>query len=184
METTRWLDTSTSKELSVKLIAYKSFTPRVHPSAFLADGVWIIGNVQVDKDASIWFNTVIRGDINEIRIGARTNVQDGCVIHVTHKHAVHVGSDVTIGHRAIIHGSTIEDFSLVGMGAVVLDNAHVGPYALIAAGAVVPGNAVIGEGKLAAGVPARIVRDLTEEEKLQLRQSAEGYVDYARGYQS
>jgi carbonic anhydrase/acetyltransferase-like protein (isoleucine patch superfamily) len=158
--------------------------PRVHPSVFVADGTHIIGDVTIGTDASVWFNVTLRGDINSITIGDRTNIQDGCVLHVTNDDAVVVGRDVTVGHRAIVHGCRVEDCSLIGMGAVVLDGARVGPSALVAAGAVVLQGFVIPEGMLAAGVPARVIRPLTGEERDQLLQSAVHYTQYAQQFKN
>ncbi len=166
----------------MKLIPFQGKIPKIHSGVFLAEGVCVIGEVEICKDASIWFNSVLRGDINSIYIGERTNIQDGSTLHVTHSFAVRIGSDVTIGHRAIVHGSIVEDCSLIGMGAIILDNARIGPQALVAAGAVVRENFVVPVGTLAAGVPARIIRDLTSEERKQLGESAQNYVRYARSY--
>lgn len=164
------------------VLAHHGIAPHVHPTAFVADGAWLIGEVEVGELASVWFNAVLRGDINAIRVGNRSNVQDGAVLHVTKERAVHIGDDVTIGHKAMLHGCRIEAGCLVGMNAVVLDNARVGPFALVAAGSVVRENFVVPEGKLVAGVPARIVRDLTDEERAQILQSAMNYVGYARSF--
>ena len=162
---------------------YRGVLPRIHSSVFLADGVRIVGDVEVGEASSIWFNAVIRGDVNRIRIGERTNVQDGALLHVSNDSTpLTIGSNVTIGHGAIIHSATVRDCSLIGMGAVVLDNSCVGPYALIAAGAVVLGGAIIPEGVLAAGVPAKVVRPLTLDERESLLHSAQHYVDYAAEY--
>ena len=142
----------------------------------------MIGDVTVGEDSSIWFNVVARGDINTIQIGKRSNIQDGSVLHVTEDCPVRVGDDVTIGHKALVHGCRIEQGSLIGMGAVVLDNATVGPNALVAAGAVVREKYVVPPGTLVAGVPARVVRELTEEERSLILQSAEHYIEYARSF--
>jgi carbonic anhydrase/acetyltransferase-like protein (isoleucine patch superfamily) len=164
------------------ILAHHDVEPVVHPSAFVAGGSWLIGDVQVGEDSSIWFNVVARGDINGIRIGRRTNIQDGSVLHVTTELAVSIGDDVTIGHKAMIHGCRVEHSTLVGMGAILLDNATVGPYSLVAAGSVVRENFVVPPGMLVAGVPARIVREITEEEKTLILQSAQHYVDNARSF--
>ena len=156
--------------------------PRVHPSAFVAEGAWVVGDVEIGEDASIWFNAVLRGDINAIRVGKRTNVQDGVVIHVTSELPAIVGDDVTVGHKAIIHGCRIEHACLIGMNAVVLDRAVVGPFAVVAAGAVVKEGFTVPEGMLVAGVPARVVRPITDKERAFLLQSSRNYVGYARGY--
>ncbi len=149
----------------------------------MAEGAHVIGDVEIGKDSSIWFNAVVRGDVNFIRIGERTNIQDSSVLHVTHKkYPLIIGSNVTVGHSAVVHAATVYDFCLIGMGAIILDNARVGPYALVAAGAVVAGDAVIPEGMLAAGVPAKVVRPLTEEERQSLIRSAQNYVEYVAAY--
>ena len=164
------------------LYSCNDHAPRIHPTAFVADGAVIAGNVTLEEDASVWFNAVLRGDINTISIGQRTNIQDGCVLHVTNTFPVRIGKDVTVGHRAVVHGCTIEDESLVGMGAVILDNAHIGPNALVAAGALVLEGAEVPEGSLAAGVPARVIRKLTDAEKDRIRSSAHHYVEYAKSF--
>lgn len=165
------------------IVSYRGKTPNIHPSVFIADGVHIIGDVEIGKDSSVWYNTVIRGDVNYIRIGKRTNVQDNTVIHVTNKKfPTNIGSNVTIGHNAVIHACTINDYCLIGMGAIILDDAKVGQYSLVAAGAVVTMGSIIPEGTLAAGVPAKVVRPLTDEERQSLVQSAQNYIDYVATY--
>lgn len=166
------------------VIPYKGVSPSIHPSAFVAEGVQLIGNVRLAQDASVWFNTVVRGDINSIEIGERTNIQDCSVLHVTHEYPVKIGNDVTVGHRVIAHGCTIGDCCLIGMGAVLLDNVRVEPFSLVAAGAVVLQNVVVPPGVLVAGVPAKVIRPLTAEEKQQIKESAQHYVEYARGYRT
>ena len=168
----------------MNILAHNGISPRVDPSVFLAEGVHVIGDVEIGKDASIWFNSVLRGDINSIHIGERTNIQDGSILHVTGELPVYVGNDVTVGHRAIIHGCRIDDGSLIGMGAIVLDRAHVGTQALVAAGAVVLEGFVVPDGMLAAGVPAKVLRPLTDAEKRALIKSAEHYVSYAKTFHS
>lgn len=166
------------------IIAHNGIAPQIDPTAFVAEGARLIGNVKLAKDASVWFNAVLRGDINLVDIGERTNIQDGSILHVTHEFPVRVGSDVTVGHRAIVHGCTVGNCCLIGMGAVVLDNARIGSYSLVAAGAVVLQDVVVPEGVLVAGIPAKVIRPLTEKEKQALRESAVHYVDYARGYRA
>jgi carbonic anhydrase/acetyltransferase-like protein (isoleucine patch superfamily) len=163
-------------------LSFHGRTPAVPPSAFLAGGAYLIGDVTLGEDASVWFTAVLRGDINSITVGARTNIQDGAVVHVTHELPAVIGNDVTVGHRAIVHACTVGDGSLVGMGSVVLDGAVIGPSCLIAAGAVVLQGARIPAGSLVAGVPGRVLRPLTEEEKRQLLDSALHYVEYARAF--
>jgi carbonic anhydrase/acetyltransferase-like protein (isoleucine patch superfamily) len=166
----------------VPCVEHHGVRPSVDPTAFVADGAWVIGDVSVGERAGIWFNAVCRGDINRIVVGARSNVQDGCVLHVTHELPVVVGRDVTVGHQAMLHGCTVLDACLVGMSATILDRARVGPFAVVAAGSVVKERFVVPEGTLVAGVPARVVRDLTEEERAFLLQSAENYIGYARSF--
>ena len=162
---------------------YRGIKPKVHPSVYVAEGAHIVGDVEIGKDSSVWFNTVIRGDVHFIRIGERTNVQDNSVLHVTHeKYPLVIGSDVTIGHGAIVHAATLKDYCLIGMGAKVLDNATIGSYSLIAAGALVLEHFEVPEGALVAGVPARVKRMLTPEEREQIVQSARNYVEYVKAY--
>jgi carbonic anhydrase/acetyltransferase-like protein (isoleucine patch superfamily) len=162
---------------------YRGIKPRIHPSVYVAEGAQIVGDVEIGKDSSVWFNAVIRGDVHFIRIGERTNIQDNSVLHVTHeKFPLVIGSDVTIGHGAIVHAATLKDCCLIGMGAKVLDDATVGPYSLVAAGALVLEHFEVPEGALVAGVPARVKRMLTQEEREQIAQSAHNYVEYVRTY--
>ena len=165
------------------IIQYKNRRPKLHSSVFVAEGAKIIGDVEIGELSGIWFNTVIRGDVNFIRIGSRTNVQDNSVLHVTTETApLNIGSDITIGHSALLHGCTIEDCCLVGMGAIVLDGAYIHQNSMIAAGAIVLEGFRVPAGMLVAGIPAKIKRPLTEEEKQFIRQSAENYVSYAQEY--
>ena len=162
---------------------YRNMVPTIHPSVYLVDSAEIIGDVAIGADSSVWYNAVIRGDVNYIRIGERTNIQDGCLLHVRHeKYPLIVGSNVTVGHGAILHGCTIKDYSLIGMGAVVLDNAEINSYTLIAAGAVVRNDAIIPEGVLVAGVPGKVLRKLTVDERTMIKQSAQNYIDYTKSY--
>jgi carbonic anhydrase/acetyltransferase-like protein (isoleucine patch superfamily) len=156
--------------------------PQVDPTAFVAEGAWVIGDVSVQRDASVWFNAVLRGDINRIEIGERTNIQDGAVVHVTGDLMAYIGPDVTVGHKAMVHACRIEQGCLIGMNAVVLDGAMVGPFSLVAAGSVVKEGFRVPEGSLAAGVPARVVRPLTGVEREEILRSAERYVHYARSF--
>ncbi len=166
----------------MKLIEHHGMRPQVPPSAFIAEGACLIGEVTLGEECSVWYNAVLRADINVIRIGNRSNVQDGVVMHVTHQDPVIIGESVTIGHQAVIHGCELGDGCLIGMGAVVLDRARIGRQALVAAGALVKEGFAVPEGMLVAGVPARLVRPLTGEERASLLESARHYVDYARSY--
>jgi carbonic anhydrase/acetyltransferase-like protein (isoleucine patch superfamily) len=165
------------------LIAYREHKPDVHSTVFIAEGARIIGDVRIGSESSVWFNTIVRGDVNFIRIGSRTNIQDNSVLHVTSETApLAIGSDVTVGHSVVLHGCTIEDGCLIGMGAVILDGAHIGSGSLIAAGSVVLEGGEIPTGSLAAGIPAKVKRALTEEEKGAIKKSAMNYVGYSRNY--
>ena len=165
------------------ILPYRGTTPQIHESVFIAEGARIIGDVVIGRDSSIWFNSVVRGDVHYIRIGDRTNIQDNCVLHVTNqKYALTVGSNVTVGHSAVLHGCTIGDCCIIGMGAIILDNAFVNSRSFIAAGALVPENYVVPERTLVAGVPAKVKRTLTAEEMSFLEQSAQNYVNYVKTY--
>lgn len=165
------------------LLPYKGKTPILAEGVFAASGAHLIGDLEVGRDSSFWFNTVTRGDCHYIRIGERTNVQDGTVIHVTNsRHASLIGSDVTIGHSAIIHGCTIGDGSLIGMGAIIMDGAIIGKNCLVGAGALVPPGKTFADGTLIKGTPAKSVRDLNEDELKFLKTSVEYYIEYKNNY--
>ena len=165
------------------MIEYGGRRPHVHDSVFIAQGAVIIGDVEIGEDSSVWYNVVIRGDVHEIRIGRRTNIQDLTMCHVTiNKHALYIGDNVTVGHQAMLHGCTIEDSVLIGMQATVLDGAVVRDHAMIAAGSVVLERFEVPQGTLVAGVPAKVIRDLRPDELVKLDQSAQNYVDYVASY--
>ena len=165
------------------ILPYKGILPRIHPSAFIADGAVIIGDVEIGEESAVWFNCVIRGDVNEIRIGARTNVQDGSVIHVTRGgHGTYIGSGITIGHNAVIHACTLEDNSFVGMGTTLLDGSVIESNAMLAAGAVLTPGKRIPSGELWGGNPAKKLRDLSPKDQAFFPISAQGYVDLAKDY--
>ncbi|MBN1637613.1 MAG: gamma carbonic anhydrase family protein [Ignavibacteriales bacterium] len=161
--------------MSCNLFPYKNLFPKVEESAFIAPGAKLIGDVQVGKNSSIWYNAVLRGDINYIKIGETSNIQDGTIIHVTHELPVIIGDKVTIGHQAVIHGCVINDLTLIGMGAIVLDYAVVEQKSLVAAGALVKQKFTVPSGTMVAGVPAKVIRELTEEEIKALEESAISY---------
>lgn len=150
-------------------------TPDIHPSAFVAPGAVIRGEVHLAENSSVFYNAVLRGDRAPISIGEGTNIQDNCVVHVEYDLLVTVGKNVTVGHGAILHGCTVGDETLIGMGAIVLNGAQIGKSCLIGAGALVTQNAVIPDGCMAVGSPARVKRPLTPEEMDGLRQSAADY---------
>ena len=163
-----------------RVLPFRGILPSLGSRVFLAAGAVVIGDVVLGDESSVWYNTVIRGDVHRIRIGARTNLQDSVTVHVTAKtHPTTIGDGVTIGHGAIIHGCTLEDGCLVGMGARVLDGAVVGAGAFIGAGAVVSPNTQIPPGVLALGAPARVVRPLRPEDAAQVAAAAGLYVGYA-----
>jgi len=167
------------------ILSYLGKSPKLHNSVFIAEGAQIIGDVSIGKDSSVWFNAVIRGDVNFIEIGERTNIQDNSVIHVTHnKYPTFVASNVTIGHAAIIHGCRIEDCCLIGMGAVLLDDCRIGDHSLVAAGALVKEGFIVPSKSLVAGVPAKVIRELKTKEIEGLEESAQHYVDYVANYRS
>lgn len=160
---------------------FKGIRPTIHPDALVLEPSTIVGDVQIGPESSVWFGAVIRGDVGAVRIGARSNVQDGALLHETSdRSSCIIGDEVTVGHGAIIHGAILKNRCLVGMGAIVLDNAVVGQNAMVGAGALVPEGMVIPDGHLAVGVPARVKRPLTEAEIASLAESAEHYVQYAK----
>ena len=165
------------------ILPYKNILPQFGNGVFLAPNATVIGDVIIGDEVSIWFGTVIRGDVNYIRIGAKTNIQDLCMCHVTlNKWPLIIGEGVTVGHSVVLHGCVIEDYCLIGMGARILDGARVGPRALVAAGAVVREGFVVPENSLVAGVPAEVKRPLRREELENLQASAERYVRYKNEY--
>ena len=165
------------------VISWKGHQPKLGKGVFLATGAVVIGQVELGEDANVWFNTVIRGDVNTIRIGARTNIQDNTTVHVTTKTGPTViGCDVTIGHNAVIHACTIEDHCLIGMGAVILDGAVIRSNCFVAAGSVVTPGKEMPSGMMVMGSPAKAVRPLTEGELAFLGRSAKDYVENARRY--
>lgn len=168
---------------NASIIGYKGIFPKIHPSVFLCEGVRIIGDVEIDEDCSVWYNTVIRGDVNYIKIGARTNIQDMAMIHVTHDTCpTIIGKNVSIAHLAAIHGCTLKDGCLIGIGAKILDGAVVGEEALIGAGAVVREGFVVPPRVLVAGVPGKIIRDLTPEEVARVTDTTPNYMKYVAQY--
>jgi carbonic anhydrase/acetyltransferase-like protein (isoleucine patch superfamily) len=157
--------------------------PRLADGVFVADGAVVVGDVEIGPGSSVWFGAILRGDVNHIRVGARTNVQDQSILHVTAgTHPTTVGDDVTIGHRVVLHGCTVRDRCLVGIGAIVLDGAVVGEESMVGAGALVPPGMVVPPRTLALGSPARVKRELTAEEIAFFRRSAANYAAYAASY--
>lgn len=153
--------------------------PQVPPEAFIAPTASILGRVQLGAHANIWYAAVLRGDTEQITIGEATNIQDGCVVHADPGYPATVGGAVTVGHRAVVHGCTIEDNCLIGMGVVVMNGARIGTGSLVAAGAVVLENTEIPPGSLVAGTPAKVKRQLSDDEQAMIKLSAEQYVQLA-----
>ena len=158
-------------------------SPRLHETAFAIEDAVVVGDVEVAAEASLWFGVVLRGDVNYIRIGARTNVQDLTVVHVTGGTGpTVVGDDVTIGHRAVLHGCTVKDRCLIGIGAIVLDGAVVGEESMVGAGALVPPGMIVPPRTLVLGAPAKVKRPLTPEEIAYFTKSSASYAERARTY--
>lgn len=171
--------------------AYRNLKPEIDPSAFIAETAVIIGNVRIGPRSGIWYNCVVRGDVNFISIGSRTNIQDMSVLHVTHRKNAEdpgapliIGDGVTVAHSVTLHGCTLENGSFIGMQAVVMDRAVVGEGALIGARSLVTEDTIIPPHTLWMGSPAKYKRDLTSEEIERLMKSAENYVEYAMHYMS
>jgi len=159
---------------------FRGVSPRVHPSCFVEDSAQVVGDVELGEDSSVWFNAVLRGDVNPIRIGRRTNLQDLSLVHVTtQKHATHVGDDCTVGHHVILHGCLVGNRVLVGMGATLMDGVEVGDECIIGAGALLTPGTKVPPSCLVVGSPGKVKRPITEEERAFLRKSAEGYVHLA-----
>lgn len=162
----------------------RGFTPVIGKDCFLADNAVVIGDVIMGDECSIWFSTVLRGDVNSIRIGNRVNVQDGSVLHTLYqKSTIEIGDDVSIGHNVVIHGAKIRDYALIGMGAVVMDNAEVGEGAIVAAGSVVLSRTKIGPHELWAGTPAKFVKMVEPEKAKEMNEKiARNYLMYSKWY--
>ena len=168
---------------------YKGVTPQIAESAYIDEAATVIGDVHIGEDSSVWPGAVMRGDVNRIRIGARSNIQDGTVVHVTHPFSeqpegfdVYVGDDVTIGHNVTVHGCRIEDRCLIGIGSTILDGAVIQPEVLLGAGSLVAEGKVLESGYLYLGAPAKRIRMLTEAELKWFKYSADHYVKLSRDY--
>jgi len=166
----------------------KSFsgkTPKVHDTAFVTDDSFVIGDVEIGEEASIWFGSIVRGDVNYIRIGDRTNIQDACVIHVSSRdHPTILEHEITVGHRVTLHGCHIESGCLIGIGSIILDGARIGKTSIIAAGSLVTPGTIIPPGSLVMGAPAKVKRQLSAEELENLTRSWKNYVELGRRYRS
>lgn len=162
----------------------RGFTPIIGKDCFLADNATIVGDVVIGDECSIWFNTVLRGDVNSIRVGDRVNIQDGSTLHTLYqKSTIEIGNDVSIGHNVVIHGAKIHDYALIGMGAIVMDDAEVGEGALVAAGSVVLSRTKIGPHEMWAGAPARFVKMVEPEKAKEMNiKIARNYLMYSKWY--
>jgi carbonic anhydrase/acetyltransferase-like protein (isoleucine patch superfamily) len=164
--------------------SFRSVYPQVDPSAFVDISAQVIGDVHIGPESSVWMNVVIRGDVHYVRIGARTNIQDGTIVHVMRDtHPTVIGNDVTIGHGAVVHGTTVEDRCLIGMGAILLNGCRIGTGSIVAAGALVPEGMVIPAGSLVMGMPSSVRRRLTAEEDASITSYADNYVRYRLDFQ-
>ena len=165
--------------------AFQGVLPVVPKSVFVEDTAVVIGDVVMGEDCSIWFHAVVRGDVNYIRIGDRTNVQDLCMLHVTHDtHPLVIGSDVTIGHNVVLHGCTVKDRVLIGMGAIIMDGAVIGEDCVVGAGALITENTIVPPRSLILGSPAKVKRAVTGKELAWIKESAQNYIKYAQQYLS
>ena len=170
---------------------FKNFTPKIGKNTWIAPSADVIGDVEIGEDSSVWFGSVIRGDVHYIKIGSRTSIQDISMVHITHHKKADrsdgsptiIGDDVTIGHRVMLHGCTIENACLIGMSATILDNAVIGRESIVGAGALVTKGKVFPPRSLIIGSPAKVVRELTDEEVAELYASAKRYVSFKNDYQ-
>ncbi|NEW61017.1 gamma carbonic anhydrase family protein [Sulfurovum sp. bin170] len=171
-------------------IKYKNWTPTLKKRAWIADGATVIGRTEIGEDSSIWFGSIVRGDVHYIKIGDRTSIQDLSMVHVTHHkkedmsdgNPTIIGNDVTVGHRVMLHGCTIEDACLIGMSATILDGAVIGKESIVGAGALVTKNKVFPPRSLIIGSPAKVIRELTDAEVEELYASAKRYVEFKNNY--
>ena len=162
---------------------FRGVLPRVHSTAFVDDSAQVIGDVEIGEESSVWMTAVIRGDVHRIRIGSRTNIQDGTVVHVMRgTHPTTVGDNVTVGHGALLHGCTIEDRCLIGIGAILLNGAHIGAGSIVAAGTLLPENMKVPPKSLVMGSPGKVKRLLTQAEVAEIQMYADRYVGYRLDY--
>lgn len=162
---------------------FQNLQPKIHESVFIAEDAVVIGDVEIGEDSSVWYGSILRGDVNYIRIGARTNIQDGCVIHVSSRtHPTVLEDEITLGHRVTLHGCYVETGCLIGIGAIVLDGARIGADSLVAAGALVTPGTQIPPRSLVMGSPAKVKRELTDEEVKDLERFWRNYVSLSEVY--
>ncbi|MFL5352360.1 gamma carbonic anhydrase family protein [Archangium sp.] len=164
---------------------FRDQLPRVHPSCFVEDSAQVIGDVELGEDSSVWFNSVLRGDVNPIRIGQRTNIQDLTMVHVTsNRYATHIGDDVTVGHHVVLHGCRVGNRVLVGMGAIVMDDVEIGDDCIIGAGTLLTPGTKVPAGSLVVGSPGKVKRVISDEERAFLLESAKHYVRTAADHRA
>jgi len=168
--------------LDRNLYSYDNQHPKFNDTVFIAPGAKVIGNVELGDYVSVWFNAIIRADVDYIKIGPGTNIQDGCVVHEDPGYPVVMGNNVTVGHLAVLHGCTVGDEAVIGMGAVILTGAKIGAGAVVAAGALVPEGREIPPGTLAIGSPAKVVRELTPEHRERFKKNVQHYLELAEKY--
>jgi gamma-carbonic anhydrase len=163
---------------------FGTVSPRVAASAYIDESAQIVGDVIIEDECSVWVNAVVRGDVNAIRIGARSNLQDGVIVHVNRhpSHPTVIGAEVTVGHGAILHGCTVEDRCLIGMGVILLNGCRIGADSIVAAGTLIPERTTIPAGSLVMGSPGRVRRPLTDQERAFITESAANYVQYRLAY--
>ena len=168
------------------ILPVNGISPKMGNDCFIAPNATIVGDVIMGDFCSVWFSAVIRGDVNSIRLGNKVNIQDGAVIHCTFEHSkTYIGNNVSVGHNAIVHGCVIEDNVLVGMGSIIMDNAHIGTNSIIASGAVVLENTIVEPGSIYAGVPAKKVKDISQEMiSGEINRIAENYLKYSKWFKS
>ncbi len=172
-------------QYNMSILPFKNKVPKINPDCFIAHNSTIIGDVEIDSQSSIWFGTVIRGDVFNIRIGCKTNIQDNSVVHVTtNKYPTLIGNQVTIGHSVTLHGCTIDDNVLVGIGSIIMDKTEIGEWSIIAAGSVVKPGTKIPSGKLWGGLPAKEIRNIDEKEIEWIKELSRNYMDLSKEYTS
>ncbi len=168
----------------MNILPFNHIDPDLKEGVFIAPGAFVIGNVKMGKNSSLWFNSIARGDCNKIEIGEDTNIQDICMLHVTEDFPLIIGSGVSVGHQVTLHGCTIEDNCLIGMGATVLDGAVIGKNSIVAGGSVVPPGKVYPAGSMIMGAPAKVVRALTDDEKQRAGNHFKSYLGYKNQFQT
>ncbi len=166
------------------ILKFKEYTPEIHNTCYISENATIIGRVTLKKNVSIWYGTVIRGDENCITVGENTNIQDNCTVHIGYSLPTIIGENITIGHGATIHGCTIKNNVLVGMGAIILDGAVINENVIIGAGSLVPPGKVIPSNSLVMGSPAKVVRQLTEKDIVSIKESALDYINTANDHKN